>query len=435
MWTTVWETGSFGSGPDGAVNHVAGRQELEQERGLATIHHSLVPLVPPCCRQSPPPGPTHSIPTTLLTQPYLCTRRTSLNVLVLVLHTPVTHPSFGHQQVFDFLPNFHHIHNSIQSTTVYYQPFMTSGRDKQLPLPPGASFPNANGYAKGCAKDYASNSCGDRHGYKDNAPFNSGVPISPVTSLTSSFSPTTPGSVFTNSPPPTLSPSSSNELPTYAKIAHTFTPLSARPKDSKSASAPSPLAQLDPTTHLPTTFRINTSYTPPFVTIPHIVDHLTFLACLHTLQEDVRDAPFQRDDDKGRPLKPRPRNGFANSDEDEDDDPLIDGDVKWTAFCLRAAARFDLWATSESLLALADQVLSSGRPLVDRRGHTFLSETQLESVLAGVDIDVLMAWHTYMLNPSVYADDMERAGGERGKLRGLKALGAFPLSIIVGRAS
>lgn len=264
-------------------------------------------------------------------------------------------------------------------------------------------------------------------------PLSNTIPLSPFTSPTNTITTTT-----TNP----LSPYSSNDPPTYEKIAHTFTPLSARPKaGDKEGSGPSPLAQIDPVTHLPATFRINSSYTPPFATIPQIIDHLTFLACLHCLQEDVRDAPFQRDDIPPRQpaYKPRPRNGsFVDSDSDDDDyfdDGLIDGDVKWTAFCLRAAARFDLWATSDSLTALADQVLSSGRPLVDRKGNTFLSEYQLESVLASVDIDILMAWHTYMLNPSVYADDMERAGGERGKLRGLKALGHFPLSLIVSEVA
>ncbi|TXT14463.1 uncharacterized protein COLE_00656 [Cutaneotrichosporon oleaginosum] len=284
---------------------------------------------------------------------------------------------------------------------------MTSDRDKELPLPPGAvpMNPAANGY---------------HHNLPPPSPL--------VNSPNSPYTPVFSDTASVNS----LHQYSSNDPPTYSKIAHTFTPLEAR-RNSKTKDV-SPLAQVDPITHLPATFRINTHYTPPFVTIPEILDHLTFLACLHCLQEDVRDAPFYRDDIKGRPpIKPRRRGSCEGSDEEEDDDPLIDGDVKWTAFCLRAAARFDRWATSESLLALADEVLSSGRPLVDRHGQTFLSEAQMESVIAGVDIDVLMAWHSYMLNPGVYADDMERAGGERGRLRGLKALGAFPLRTIARR--
>ncbi|GMK53869.1 hypothetical protein CspeluHIS016_0104550 [Cutaneotrichosporon spelunceum] len=241
------------------------------------------------------------------------------------------------------------------------------------------------------------------------------APTSPLTPLDPVFSNASDTSVASSVVP-------SNGAASYSMIAHNLTPLRMR------GDTTSPLAQVDPVTHLPSTFRIDTKYTKPIVTIPEIIDHLTFLACLHCLQEDVRDAPFYRDNVKGN--HPGGPSCFAD---EEEDDFLIDADVKWTAFCLRAAVRFDRWATSDFLLALADQTLRSGRPLVDKTGKTFLSEAQMESVIAGVDIDVLMAWHTYMLNPSVYADDMVRAGGERGKLRGLKVLGSFPLHIIVRR--
>ncbi|BEI84052.1 hypothetical protein CcaverHIS002_0406560 [Cutaneotrichosporon cavernicola] len=282
---------------------------------------------------------------------------------------------------------------------------MTADRDKELPFPPGAAgfSPVTNGY--------------HHRNHLAHLPLSPTTPISPVFSDSSSFA--------------TLTPFSSNDQATYSRIAHTFTPLEAR-QSSRSTQDSSPLAQVDPVTHLPTTFRIGTKYTQPFVTIPEVIDHLTFLACLHCLQEDVRDAHFYRNNVHIPTRKQWPRESYDCSD-DEEDDLLIDGDVKWTAFCLRAAARFDRWATSDSLLTLADSILRSGRPLVDREGRTFLSDAQMESVIASVDIDVLMAWHTYMLNPSVYADDMVRAGGERGKLRGLKALGAFPLRIIVRR--
>lgn len=175
-------------------------------------------------------------------------------------------------------------------------------------------------------------------------------------------------------------------------------------KSKKGAELPPPAITVDPSTHLPTTFRIGRKYVTPLITIEGVINHLIFLSCLHKLQEDVR---------------------YDGGDAADDD---IDGevwpDVRWAAFCARAAVRFDEWATSTRLLTLVDAAMAAGQ--------TQLDQAQVQEAISEVDIDVLMAWHTYMLNPKMYSDDMNREGGPNGFLRGIKALGAFPLHLIVG---
>jgi hypothetical protein len=60
---------------------------------------------------------------------------------------------------------------------------------------------------------------------------------------------------------------------------------------------------------------------------------------------------------------------------------------------------------------------------------------EIDAVLDGVNIDILMVWHTYCLNPSAYEEDTDRLGRIGtpfpSPLRGLNALGAFPLTQIV----
>lgn len=161
-------------------------------------------------------------------------------------------------------------------------------------------------------------------------------------------------------------------------------------------------ASADPISLLPSSFRIGRHNVAPLISLSEVIDHLTFLSCLHKLQEDVR---LYKSTASGGEIEPAP-------------------EVKWTAFCHRAALRFNEWATSTELLELADRA----------QGRMFNME-EIETALQTVDIDVLMAWHTYMLNPKVYADDMLREGGPRGHLRGIRAMGAFPLDVIVSQAS
>lgn len=133
---------------------------------------------------------------------------------------------------------------------------------------------------------------------------------------------------------------------------------------------------VNPETHLPHAFRVGSKEVSPVVTIHELVHHLTFLACLHRLQQDVRECPTPE--------------GAGDQ---------LSGDVKWAAFCARAALRFEEWA------------LRKGRP----------PKTDLD----GVDIDVLMVWHTYMLNPT----DFE---GDRWRLN-FKLPSAFPLAEVASR--
>lgn len=163
-----------------------------------------------------------------------------------------------------------------------------------------------------------------------------------------------------------------------------------------------PVPPVDPSTHLPPTFRIGTKYATPFVSIPNVVDHLTFLSCLHRLQEDVR---------------------YAGGDEPEDTEIELSPEVRWAAFCTRAGVRFDEWASSPALLNMTDMLFAQGGEVFD--------EAMVDSIIAGVDIDVLMAWHSYFLNPRAYEEDMMREGGRFGYLRGINALGPFPLNLIV----
>lgn len=137
---------------------------------------------------------------------------------------------------------------------------------------------------------------------------------------------------------------------------------------------PSEKAAVNPKTHLPAAFRVGNRETKPLVTVPELVQHLTFLACLHRLQQDVRECPTP-------------------------DGTQLSGDIKWAAFCERAALRFEEWAKNQ--------------------------RSSLRVDLDGVDIDVLMVWHTYMLNPT----DFE---GDRWRLA-FKIPDAFPLEEIVKR--
>lgn len=149
------------------------------------------------------------------------------------------------------------------------------------------------------------------------------------------------------------------------------------PRDSPSLLTQTPESEkvpVNPETHLPATFRIGTVNTAPLVTVPELVQHLTFLACLHRLQQDVRECPTP----EGTPLS---------------------GDIKWAAFCERAALRFQDWALRQ--------------------------RSTLRFKLDGVDIDILMVWHTYMLNPTDFEGDRWRVA--------FKLPDAFPLADVVKR--
>lgn len=197
---------------------------------------------------------------------------------------------------------------------------------------------------------------------------------------------------FYKSPPPSYT---SPDPPAYSSRI-SLSRFSS--KDEKKVSESSP--QINPETHLPATFRVGTQFIQPLVAVPDLVDHLTFLACLDKLQRVVRETPTP----------------------DAEPDKQIPGDIKWAAFCDRASQRFRAWATSEAVVSVRGTIQM-------KDGSMQASVSQIEAVLATVDIDILMAWHTYMLNPGAYEQDLDRLS----QLCGLKALGPFPLSMIVSQ--
>lgn len=204
--------------------------------------------------------------------------------------------------------------------------------------------------------------------------------------------PEAPPPSYNAAPPPSYTDASSSSGFSLRRFSST---KENRPEVSEAT-------ELDPKTLLPTTFRIGRNYVPPVVAVPELVDHLTFLACLDNVQRIVRQTPTPK-----------------RSAEEQ-----IPEDIKWAAFCERASHRFQAWASNDLLTSLHDS-------LITPKGHLFASQAQVASVLETADIDVLMAWHTYMLNPGAYEGDMERLGDVNGPLRGLTSLGSFPLSLIV----
>lgn len=197
-----------------------------------------------------------------------------------------------------------------------------------------------------------------------------------------------------DSPPP---PAYCNEPPSYGSSSRlsSFSRHFSKDekRDVKSEKRPRPSAAIvdvdvdvdvDPATLLPPSFRVGKQAIKPLVNVRELVDHLTFLACLDRLQAAVRETPTPGADAEHQ----------------------IPGDVKWAAFCERASHRFQAWAKTICTLQAASQI---------------------NELLATVEIDVLMAWHTYMLNPGAYEQDLERLT----QLKRLKTLGPFPLSTIV----
>ncbi|KIK65181.1 hypothetical protein GYMLUDRAFT_56605 [Collybiopsis luxurians FD-317 M1] len=171
-----------------------------------------------------------------------------------------------------------------------------------------------------------------------------------------------------------------------------YAAILARTASQPPSSGSSDIIEIDSQTLLPSTFQIGDKVVTPFVTIPEIVNHLKVLACLRKLQEDVRNC--------SAPSNHRPLGK----------DSELHPDTKWWGFCTRAAHRFEELATSSAF-------------------QSFRGPADVDVALCIMDIDTLMIWHGYMLNPRWYKEDLER----EGLLEGLKALGKFPLEAIVRR--
>lgn len=108
--------------------------------------------------------------------------------------------------------------------------------------------------------------------------------------------------------------------------------------------------------------------------------HLKLLAAFDALQGRVRATPEGKGD-------------------------VLDGDTRWAVFCVRAEKGFERWVSE-----------------VGRRG--------VAGPLRGEELpglDVLMVWHSYMLNPRRYYEDCQRDP----RMDAVARLGAFPLALVV----
>ncbi|KAF7304498.1 hypothetical protein HMN09_00852200 [Mycena chlorophos] len=125
------------------------------------------------------------------------------------------------------------------------------------------------------------------------------------------------------------------------------------------------------------TFRVGGKEAKPFVTVPQLKDHLALLNAFAQLRARVERTSAA---DLGIPYFP----------------PETDKERRWSLFVGFAVERFERWC-----LAL-------------KPAHTEGGFAQIFPPL-----DVLMVWHTYMLNPGWYAEDLLRIS----VLQGLKAAG------------
>ncbi|KAF8598557.1 hypothetical protein BDV93DRAFT_336804 [Ceratobasidium sp. AG-I] len=137
------------------------------------------------------------------------------------------------------------------------------------------------------------------------------------------------------------------------------------------ARAPSGSA---PTSFIPPSLRIGTHTLGPFdlVTIPEIRAHLSFLGAFARLKAQVKSQ-------KGSDVR-----GSV--------------DELWATYIARAVDRFAKWV---------DKVVH----------HQTGSDLRELAVVDVPPLDVLMAWHTYMLNPRVYFEDGARKKSKLWKIR------------------
>lgn len=140
---------------------------------------------------------------------------------------------------------------------------------------------------------------------------------------------------------------------------------------------------------LPPTFRVGSENVSPLVTITEAQAHLRLLAAFAKLKKDVRDAHI-------------PSKG---SSEDQDRLYPQDPDRAWVVFVNRAVFRFDKFM--------------SGKWTAD------FPQWSEEAI---PPLDVVMVWHTYLLNPLVYYEDSARRTTPFA--RRLAAMESMPLTLI-----
>lgn len=157
-------------------------------------------------------------------------------------------------------------------------------------------------------------------------------------------------------------------------------PVSA-PAPAYSGNTATPLSPptINSATLLPYTFKVGAKDVAPFITVPEMMLHLRLLGAFDRLQHLVRTTSESGGD-------------------------VLDGDTRWSVFCTRAEKRFEQW--------------------VEQLGMT--SVAQLDAANAWPSLDVVMIWHSYVLNPRKFYEDTQRDM----RLGRLGELG-FPLEFLV----
>ncbi|KIO16618.1 hypothetical protein M407DRAFT_85818 [Tulasnella calospora MUT 4182] len=138
---------------------------------------------------------------------------------------------------------------------------------------------------------------------------------------------------------------------------------------------------------LPNHFKVNEQYVKAQVLPSELQAHLVLLGAFHRLREEVRTFKGKAD----IPMEPAER---------------------WAVFLQRAVYRFEQWTVR--------MIGGEGQEEVLGEGPKLLAPNEVPP------LEVVMVWHTYMLNPRTYYEDCLR------KLPGLLRIGSFPLMQLAG---
>ncbi|KAG8922086.1 hypothetical protein FRC01_014503, partial [Tulasnella sp. 417] len=185
-----------------------------------------------------------------------------------------------------------------------------------------------------------------------------------------------PSYTATTAEAPTYSADASDALPGYDGAA-----ASAQP------SAFVPAARIDD--KVPNHFKFNDQYVKVQVMPSELQAHLVLLGAFHRLREEVRTIKAVKAD---IPMEP---------------------DERYAVFLQRAVYRFEQWVV---------RMIGTGDDGEDEAS----GQSRRLAANEVPPLDVIMVWHTYMLNPRTYYEDCLR------KLPGLLKVGSFPLLQLAG---
>ncbi|KAG9048660.1 hypothetical protein FS837_012288 [Tulasnella sp. UAMH 9824] len=172
------------------------------------------------------------------------------------------------------------------------------------------------------------------------------------------------------------------EAPAYNADAPDALPAYNASAASAQPSAFVPAAGIDD--KVPNHFKFNDQYVKVQVMPSELQAHLVLLGAFHRLREEVRTLKGVKAD---IPMEP---------------------DERYSVFLQRAVYRFEQWAV---------RMISTGEDGEDEA----MGEPRRLTPNEVPPLDVMMVWHTYMLNPRTYYEDCLR------KLPGLVKIGSFPL--------